>query len=138
MVESDTTILPWYSFIYESGVIATSTKNERFTQSSSSYRSQVLFRKTSKSTTYTRNLMKILDAFYFMVGSFAPTILSFAFFIYPILASIFEMRFAKYVYRLEEGKSFGLMGYIKENFYLTFKKICHLNSERWQRWEKIS
>lgn len=91
----------------------TDTRTSTKTVSTAGYNYQIIFNKSTKSTVYTRNLWKLMDAFYFIVGSFAPTVLVFAFFIYPILSSIFEMRFAKYVYRLEEGKSYGFFSYFK-------------------------
>lgn len=47
------------------------------------------------------------------------------------------MRFATYVYRLEEGKKYGVLEFFKETYYTTFKKICHLTGKRWFKWEKI-
>lgn len=88
-VETDTTVMPWYVFIANHGLIATDTRVSTVGAGTAGYRSQVIFKKAGKSTLYTRNIPKILDAFYFIIGSFAPTLLAFSFFIYPILSSIF-------------------------------------------------
>lgn len=100
-ISSDMSFFPWYSYKNQQGIVASDSIAETVTLNQKSYKSEFIFKKSPKSTSYTRNFLKIMDAFYFMVGSFAPTLVAFAFFIHPILSSIFQMRFATYIYRLE-------------------------------------